>query len=289
LRRSRRGSASGSTGDEGAALTRLAVSRRGLLAGAAAGGGLLIAWALLPRSFDVPLSPGRGEAAFNAWLKIGRDGVVTVAVPQLEMGQGVTTLLPQVVATELGADWRQIAVEPAPASGAYVNLPLAARWAPLWRPTIDAFADEPDDYLLRRWAEDNRFAATAEGTSLAAFETPCREAGAAARAMLAMAAADRWGVDWEECDAQAGFVVHGHRCAPRRRQTRCRSLPIPTNCTSPFRASTCHPKSTAAISSPPTCACPAWSTPQSGTVRSTRPSCRVSRRRRPRTGRASSA
>jgi isoquinoline 1-oxidoreductase beta subunit len=211
LRRSRRGSASGSTGDEGAALTRLAVSRRGLLAGAAAGGGLLIAWALLPRSFDVPLSPGRGEAAFNAWLKIGRDGVVTVAVPQLEMGQGVTTLLPQVVATELGADWRQIAVEPAPASGAYVNLPLAARWAPLWRPTIDTFADEPDDYLLRRWAEDNRFAATAEGTSLAAFETPCREAGAAARAMLAMAAADRWGVDWEECDAQAGFVVHGER------------------------------------------------------------------------------
>lgn len=187
------------------------VSRRGVLAGAAVGGGLLVAWALLPRTFESPLAPGRGEAAFNAWIKIDREGVVTVAVPQLEMGQGVTTLLPQVVAMELGADWRQIAVEPAPISGAYVNLPLAARWSPLWHPTIGALNDEPDDYFLRRWAENARFGATAEGTSLAAFERPCREAAAAARAMLAMAAADRWDVDWEECDASAGFIVHGQQ------------------------------------------------------------------------------
>src|SRR6478735_8618331 len=187
------------------------VSRRGLLIGGAAGGGLLVAWALMPRRYDAPLSAGPGETAFGAWLTIGKDGVVTVAVPQLEMGQGVTTLLPQVVAMELGADWRQVAVEPAPANGAYVNLPLAARWAPLWQPTIAALADQPDDYLLRRWAEEERFGATAEGTSLAAFELPCREAGAAARAMLAMAAADRWGVAWEQCEAAAGFIVHGEK------------------------------------------------------------------------------
>jgi isoquinoline 1-oxidoreductase beta subunit len=134
--------------------------------------------------------------------------VVTVAVPQLEMGQGVTTLLPQVVAMELGADWRQVAVEPAPISGAYVNLPLAARWAPLWRPLIPAMANEPGDYLLRRWAESERFGTTADGTSLAAFELPCREAAAAVRGMLAMAAADRWNVSWEECEAAEGFIVH---------------------------------------------------------------------------------
>src|SRR5690606_31661933 len=104
--------ATGSTANEGAALKRLEVSRRGLLAGAAVGGGLLVAWMLLPRTYESPLAPGRGETAFGAWLKIGRDGVVTVAVPQLEMGQGVTTLLPQIVAMELGADWRQVAVEP---------------------------------------------------------------------------------------------------------------------------------------------------------------------------------
>lgn len=165
----------------------------------------------MPRSYDAPLAPGRGETAFGAWLRIGRDGVVTVAVPQLEMGQGVTTILPQVVAMELGADWRQVAVEPAPPSGAYLNLPLAVRWAPLWEPAFAGLANETDDYFLRRWAEGERFGATAEGTSLAAFELPCREAGAAARAMLAMAAAERWGVAWEECDARGGFIVHGEQ------------------------------------------------------------------------------
>src|SRR5690606_39189820 len=98
--------------------------------------------------------------------------------------------------------------EPAPPSGAYVNLPLAARWAPLWRPAVAALNDEPDDFFVRRWAEAERFGATAEGTTLAAFERPCREAGATARAMLAMAAAARWGVAWEECEAAEGFIVH---------------------------------------------------------------------------------
>ena len=189
------------------------LSRRTLLAGAAAGGGLAVVWALLPRTYAPPLEPGRGEVAFGVWLKIGRDGVVTLAVPQLEMGQGITTLLPQVAAMELGADWRQVAVQPAPVSGAYPNLPLAARWTPLREPLLPALADEPDDWLLRRWAEDNRFMATAEGTSLAAYELPCREAAAAARAMLAMAAAERWGVAWEECEAANGFILHGNRRA----------------------------------------------------------------------------
>lgn len=189
------------------------ISRRAVLAGAAVGGGLLVAWTLVPRRYGSPLPTGPGEHAFGAWLTIGTDGVVTVAVPQLEMGQGVTTLLPQIIATELGADWRQVAAAPAPVSGAYANLPLAAQWSPLWKPLIPALADEPGDVLLRRWAEDNSFTATAEGTSLAAYELPCREAAASARAMLCMAAADRWDVDWEECEAAEGFVVHGERRA----------------------------------------------------------------------------
>ena len=189
------------------------VSRRGLLAGAAAGGGLLIAWSLLPRSFDNPLAPGEDEFSVDAWLKLGANGIVTVAVPQLEMGQGVTTLLPQIVAMEMGADWRQVAVEPAPVSGAYANLPLAAEWAPLWQPLIPALADEPDDLLLRNWAQDERFTVTARGTTLAAYERACRDAGAAARTMLAMAAADRWDVPWEQCRAENGVIYHDERAA----------------------------------------------------------------------------
>lgn len=185
------------------------VSRRGLLAGAAAGGGLVLAWWLMPRAYASPLVAATGEHVFGAWLKIAQDGVVTVAVPQLEMGQGISTLLPQIVAYELGADWRQIAVEPAPVSGAYANIPLAAQWMALWDPFGAGLSAASDAVIAARFAGSHRFNATAAGTSLAAYEQPCREAAAAARAMLAQEAASRWGVAWEECEVEGGFVTHG--------------------------------------------------------------------------------
>lgn len=163
------------------------LTRRGILIGAAAGGGLLAAWALLPGNRVPPLPEGEGERAFNAWLKLGRDGTVTVAVPALEMGQGISTLIPQVVAMELGADWRRVAVSPAPIAAAYADPLLASRWG----------ADEP---LL---------AATAEGTAFATNEAPAREAAAALRTMLLKAAAERWGVDWQACKTKDSFVLHG--------------------------------------------------------------------------------
>ena len=190
------------------------LSRRGLLIGAGAAGGLLVAWALTPRRFDPPLAANEGEHVFNAWLKIGRDGVVTVAVPDLEMGQGITTLLPQIVATELGADWRQVAVEPAPVSGAYGNAPLAAEWRSLWMPLLPELAEGEDSVLAKRFGEREAFEVTADGTSLAAHEAAARTAAAAARAMLAMAAAKRWDVAWEECEATAGFITHGQQRVP---------------------------------------------------------------------------
>lgn len=180
------------------------ITRRGLLVGAAATGGLLVGWSLWPRDYPGALKPGAGEHGFGAWLTIGEDGVVTVAVPQLEMGQGVTTLLPQIVAHELGADWRQVAVLPVPPNGAQPNAVLAAKWAPLWSqiPALSA---------AERFARDEAFNATAEGTTLAAYETLAREAGATARVMLAQAAAARWGVGWEECEVRGGLVMAGGR------------------------------------------------------------------------------
>ncbi len=189
------------------------VSRRGVLAGAAAGGGLLIAWWLMPRSYASPLVAAKGEQVFGAWIKIANDGVVTVAVPQLEMGQGITTLLPQIVAHELGADWRQIAVEPAPVSGAYANVPLAQKWIALWDPVAAGLSASTDALMAQRFAGAQRFNATAAGTAIEAYELPCRTAAAAARAMLAQEAASRWGVAWEECEVEGGFVIHGERRA----------------------------------------------------------------------------
>ncbi|MDG5747702.1 molybdopterin-dependent oxidoreductase [Qipengyuania sp. XHP0207] len=193
-------------------LKSLPVTRRQMVAGAAVGGGLAVAWALWPRQYSSPLAPGPNERDFGGWLTIGVDGVVTVAVPQLEMGQGVTTLLAQVVATELGADWRQIGVEPVPPSGLYGNVPLAAGWAELWS-NLPSLSDAPDSWLAGDFARSNRFIATAEGTSLAAYEQPMREAAATARAMLAMAAAEQWDVAWEEVRIENGLASYGENSA----------------------------------------------------------------------------
>ncbi len=187
------------------------LSRRGMLAGAVAGGGLAVAFVLMPQRFGAPLEPVEGEAGFNAWLKIARDGVITVAVPQCEMGQGVTTLIPQIVAMELGADWRQIAVEPAPPTGAYPNVVLASHWARLWLAGGADIAGSEDSLLARRFAERTRFNATAAGTTLAAYEAPAREAAATARAMLIEEAAARWKIAPEKCRAENGFVIAGKR------------------------------------------------------------------------------
>ncbi len=189
----------------------MGLSRRKLLIGGAVGGGLIVAWGLIPRRYPLPLSPAADEQAFGAWLKIAADGMVTVAVPQLEMGQGITTLIPQVVATELGADWKRVAVEPAAISPAYANDALAARWAELWMPAFAGAASAPGNAIARRFAESSRFMATADGQSLAAYEQPARAAAAAARTLLAKAAAGRWGVDWRECRAENGFISHGAR------------------------------------------------------------------------------
>ena len=189
------------------------ITRRGLLVGGALGGGLIIAWALAPRRFDEALPARDDETAFGAWLRIARDGTVTVALPQLEMGQGVSTLLAQVVAVELGADWRQVAFALVPVSGQFANVPLAGRWAPLWMPFAAGLAEGDDAWLARDWAERHRFMATAEGTALAAYEQPAREAACTARTLLMKAAADRWDADWEQCTVAKGVVSHGNQRA----------------------------------------------------------------------------
>jgi isoquinoline 1-oxidoreductase subunit beta len=165
----------------------LRIDRRGLLIGGGAGVGLIVAVALWPRHWPSELTAGKDEEAFGSFIKIARDGKVTVAVPQVETGQGIWTSLPQIVADELGAAWETIAVEPAPIADAYAN-PLAKEAG---------------------WPKGTRI--TANSTSVRAFERPLREAAATVRAMLIAAAADRWNVDPGSCDTADGFVINGVR------------------------------------------------------------------------------
>ncbi|HWH21677.1 MAG TPA: molybdopterin cofactor-binding domain-containing protein, partial [Allosphingosinicella sp.] len=154
------------------------IDRRKFLIGGGAGAGLILAWALWPRTYAPNLAAGPGETIFNAFLKIGSDGRVIVAVPQAEVGQGVYTSLPQILADELGADWNTVAVEPAPLNPIYANHLI-------------------EDGLM----------ITGGSTSVRAFEQRLREAGAAARSLMMQAAAERWDADWATLDTAGGHVI----------------------------------------------------------------------------------
>jgi len=155
---------------------RTDVTRREFLETAgAAGAGLVIGFHLPSGSrfrttAAAPLAP-------NAWLRIGADESVLVIVDRSEMGQGVATALPMLLAEELDADWSKIKIEFAPADKAYTNPMFGMQ-------------------------------GTGGSTSVRAAYTPLRKAGAAAREMLVAAAAETWGVDKSACHAEAGAVIH---------------------------------------------------------------------------------
>ena len=169
--------------------------------GGGVGVGLVVAFAVWPRHLDSDLVTRRGEQAFGNYIKIGRDGRVTVAVPQVETGQGIWTALPQIVADELGAAWDTVAAEPAPLTGAYGN-PLASS---------EGWLDNLGRLRAIQIAHDGRTRITAGSTSVRGFEEPLRTAAATARAMLVGAAADRWDVSAAACDTADGLVVNGGR------------------------------------------------------------------------------
>ncbi|MBW4330975.1 molybdopterin-dependent oxidoreductase [Stakelama sp. CBK3Z-3] len=178
------------------------IDRRTLLIGGGAGIGLVVAYAVWPRQYSSNLTAAKGETVFGAWIKIADNGEVTIAVPQAELGQGVYTALPQIAADEMGADWRTVAVQPAPLNALYANAMAAGI---LFR---DALGDLPQG-LQQSHAERTALMLTAGSTSVRAFEGELRRAGAGVRALLCKAAARRWGVDWRSCGTADGFVVHG--------------------------------------------------------------------------------
>ncbi|WP_339824937.1 molybdopterin cofactor-binding domain-containing protein [uncultured Parasphingorhabdus sp.] len=189
------------------------LSRRKFLIGGAAGAGLVVAWTIWPRSYEPNVAATENEQIFGAFLKISEAGQVTVVVPQSEMGQGVYTVLPQILADELGADWRTVAVEPAPINPLYSNGLLAEQWAESLMP---AGTGKLAEYGAVQWIAQNvgvrdQFLVTADSTSIPAFAESFREAGAAARVLLTKAAAARWDVAWETCTVENGVISSGDK------------------------------------------------------------------------------
>lgn len=189
------------------------IARRQLLIGGGVGAGLLVAWSLWPRRYQPNLRAAKGEYLFGPWLKIAEDGKVIVALPQSESGQGVFTALAQIVAGELGADWRSVAVQPVAASPLFANELLAREWAPaFWPESINPqVIGSVTEMLITEQARRNNFVITGGSSSVRQFERPCREAGALARVLLCQAAAAHWDTDWEQCETDKGFVVFGKK------------------------------------------------------------------------------
>ncbi len=163
--------------------------------GGGVGAGLLVAWTLWPRTFAPNLVASEGEFIFNGYVKVAQSGQVTVAVPEVETGQGAYTVFAQIVADEMGADWRTVGVEPAPINPLYGSLDAVKDWPGLSPAT--PFSAAPPQL-------------TDEAFAPSVFETQARNAGAAARALLCMAAAKRWSADWRACETENGFVVLGN-------------------------------------------------------------------------------
>jgi isoquinoline 1-oxidoreductase beta subunit len=155
-----------------------AASRRTFLkVSAAAGGGLLLQAMLAPLArvamADSPVAPAGQAASLNAFVRIAPDGIVTIMSKNPEVGQGIKTMLPMVIAEELDVAWKDVRIEQAPLD--------AAKYG-------------------------RQFAGGSMATPL--NYDPLRRVGAAGRQMLVAAAARTWNVAPSECRTEAGVVFH---------------------------------------------------------------------------------
>ncbi|MFL6618638.1 MAG: molybdopterin cofactor-binding domain-containing protein [Povalibacter sp.] len=183
--------------------TSSSFSRRTFLKSSAMGAGGLVIAMYLP-GCGKPENAGKAAGPVkiveaNAWLRIGTDGSVTFLCDRSEMGQGVFTALPTLIAEELGLSPDSIKVEFAPAGAAYVNSLLGAQ-------------------------------VTGGSTSVRDAWDKLRLAGAEARERLVSVAANRWSVPASRCTIQDGYVIFTNRRTPFGDLVEeAAALPKPTN------------------------------------------------------------
>jgi isoquinoline 1-oxidoreductase subunit beta len=158
--------------------TEIASSRRGFLK-ASGSAALVLGFALPLASGRAPAASGKASAgsfAPNAYLRITPDNKINVISGSVEMGQGVLTAVPMLLAEELDADWSTVSVEHAPTDPAYNNPIFGIQ-------------------------------ATGGSTTIRGHWLPLRKAGATARAMLVAAAAERWKLPPSALRTERGFVI----------------------------------------------------------------------------------
>lgn len=192
------------------------MKRRALLIGGAAGGGLLVGWSLLPprsRLGHKSLLPAaEGEVALNGWIKIAPDGGVQLAMARSEMGQGVHTALPMLVAEELDISLDRVTLIAPGRDAIYGNVATLVASLPL-HPRDKAREPKPfsvwaGEWMVAKLARELGLVLTGGSTSMADAWEPLRLAAATARAQLVGAASLRWRLPKEEITVGRGIVAH---------------------------------------------------------------------------------
>jgi isoquinoline 1-oxidoreductase beta subunit len=190
------------------AVAAFSPSRRIFLkASVTAGGGFLLQ-AVLPPLVQVAIAdalaaPADHAASLNAFIRIAPDGIVTIMSKNPEIGQGIKTMLPMVIAEELDVEWKKVRVEQAPLDEASFG---------------------------------RQFAGGSMATPL--NYDPLRRVGAAARQMLVLAAAQSWSVAPAECRTEAGVVYHqksGRSLSFGALAAKAATLPVPDLATVPLK------------------------------------------------------
>ena len=183
-----------------------------LLTGAGIAGTLVVGWAVTPpkqkllaKSAGMPLT--RGDVQLNGWLTIGADGTVTVAVPRSEMGQGIYTALPMLLAEELGCDWNTVVAVQAPIDRIFGNSEMLIDGLP-FHPDEAGVVREGVEWIVRKVGRELGLMVTGGSSSVKDAWLPMRLAGASAREMLVAAAAARFRVDPAQCTVERGWVRH---------------------------------------------------------------------------------
>ncbi|WP_228895993.1 xanthine dehydrogenase family protein molybdopterin-binding subunit [Pseudoduganella aquatica] len=192
--------------------------RRFLLSATAVAGAMVVGWGALPPRQRVrgklPLPVSGGAVPLNGWVAIAPDNTVSVVMARSEMGQGVHTALPMLLAEELDVPLAQVKLVQAPNDKIYGNVSILVDSLP-FHPDEEGRGKRLAGWLVSKLGRELGINMTGGSSSVKDLWLPMREAGATARALLIEAAAREWKVKPAECFTEAGFVAHpnGKRAA----------------------------------------------------------------------------
>jgi isoquinoline 1-oxidoreductase beta subunit len=192
--------------------------RRFLFGGVAVVGALVVGWGAMPARQRLhsahPLPLTNGAVALNGWLALAPDGTVTIAMPRSEMGQGVHTALPMLVAEELDVPLSAVRLVQAPLDAIFGNVAMLRDGLP-FHPDDHGVLKASAQWLVGKVARELGLVITGGSSSVKDAWLPMREAGATARAMLVAAAAAQWHAKVGDCRTESGHVIHadGRRLA----------------------------------------------------------------------------